>query len=135
MAQMQDNVKTFSESNPLAEEETQLLLDIAENMKDSLPCTSCRYCCEGCPMGLDIPMLINTYNDLRFSPTVNSAMRIEFMDENKKPSACIGCGKCSKVCPQNIDIPAAMKDLTEKLANLPSWAEICRQREAAAAKK
>ena len=132
MEQMVDNVKTFSEDKPLTAEETALLLDIAEGMKDSIPCTACRYCCDGCPAGLDIPGLISTYNELRFSPAVNVAMRIEFMPEDKKPTACIGCGQCTRMCPQNIDVPGALKDFAEKLSKLPSWAEICRQREAAA---
>ena len=132
MEQMADNVKTFSEDKPLTAEETALLLDIAEGMKDSIPCTACRYCCDGCPAGLDIPGLISTYNELRFSPAVNVAMRIEFMPEDKKPTACIGCGQCTRMCPQNIDVPGALKDFVEKLSKLPNWAEICRQREAAA---
>ena len=132
MAQMMDNVKTFSEDKHLSPEETALLLDIAEGMKDSIPCTACRYCCDGCPAGLDIPGLISTYNEIRFSPAVNVAMRIEFMPEDKKPTACIGCGQCTQMCPQNIDVPGALKDFAEKLSKLPSWAEICRQREAAA---
>ena len=132
MEQMADNVNTFTQRKPLSEEETAALLDIAEGMKDSIPCTACRYCCDGCPMGLDIPRLISTYNELRFSAAVNVAMRIEFMPEEKKPSACIGCGKCAQICPQNIDIPGAMKDFAEKLSKLPSWEAICRQREAAA---
>jgi len=132
MEQMMDNVKTFSEEKPLSEEETALVLDIAEGMKDSIPCTACRYCCDGCPAGLDIPALISTYNEIRFSPAVNVAMRVEFMPEDKKPTACIGCGQCTQMCPQNIDIPGALKDFAEKLSKLPSWAEICRQREAAA---
>ena len=45
---------------------------------------------------------------------------------------CIGCGKCARICPQKIDIPGAMKDLSDRISKLPSWAEICRQREAAA---
>ena len=134
MAQMTDNVNTFSEDKPLTVEETALLLDIAEGMKDSIPCTACRYCCDGCPAGLDIPGLISTYNEIRFSPAVNVAMRIEFMPEDKKPTACIGCGQCTQMCPQNIDVPGALKDFAEKLSKLPSWAEICRQREAAAQK-
>lgn len=134
MAQMVDNVKTFSEDKPLTAEETALLLDIAEGMKDSIPCTACRYCCDGCPAGLDIPGLISTYNEIRFSPAVNVAMRIEFMPEDKKPTACINCGQCTQMCPQNIDVPGALKDFAEKLSKLPSWAEICRQREAAANK-
>ncbi len=132
MEQMMDNVKTFSEDKPLSAEETALLLEIAEGMKDSIPCTACRYCCDGCPAGLDIPGLISTYNEIRFSPAVNVAMRIEFMPEDKKPTACIGCGQCTQMCPQNIDIPGALKDFAEKLSKLPSWVEICRQREAAA---
>ena len=44
---------------------------------------------------------------------------------------CIACGKCTKICPQGIDIPQAMKGLTEALAKIPSWAEVCRQREEA----
>ena len=132
--QMMDNVKTFTEDKPLSEEETALLMEIAEGMKDSVPCTACRYCCDGCPAGLDIPSLISTYNEIRFSPAVNVAMRIEFMPEDKKPTACIGCGQCTQMCPQNIDVPGALKDFAEKLSKLPSWAEICRQREAAANK-
>lgn len=130
--QMIDNLNTFANTRPLSEKELNALLDIAEGMKDSVPCTACRYCCDGCPAGLDIPMLLSTYNELRFASLVNPAMRIEFLDESKKPSACIGCGKCSRICPQNIDIPAALKDLSERLSKLPSWEEICRQREAAA---
>ena len=133
-AQMVDNVKTFTEVEPLSKEETSLLLDIAEGMKDSVPCTACRYCCDGCPVGLDIPALISTYNEMRFSPNVNAAMKIEFLPEEKKPTACIACGQCVKMCPQGIDVPAALKDLNEKLKTLPSWAEICRQREEAAKK-
>lgn len=133
--QIQDNLKTFSEPKSLSKNEKNLLLDIAEGMKDSVPCTACRYCCAGCPMELDIPMLLSTYNELRFSPAVNVSMRIEFMDESKKPSACIGCGSCMSICPQNIDIPSALKDFSDRLSKLPSWADICRQREAAASKK
>jgi len=132
MEQMEDNVKTFSRGTPLSEAETALLLDIAEGMKDSIPCTACRYCCDGCPKGLDIPGFIRTYNELRVAPATNAVMRIEFLPEEKKPSACIGCGKCARVCPQNIDIPGVLKDLTRRVSELPSWAEICRQREAAA---
>lgn len=83
-------------------------------------------------MELDIPMLLSAYNEVRFSPQMNTAIRIEALPEEKRPSACLGCGACSAICPQRIDIPAALSDLTEQLKKLPSWAEICRQREAAA---
>lgn len=134
MAQMVENVETFQQEKPLTAEEQAALLEIAEGMKNSIPCTACRYCCDGCPKGLDIPMLIATYNEIRFSPAINVAMRLEALPEGKRPSACIGCGKCAKICPQNINIPDAMRDLAREVAKLPSWTEICRQREEAAAK-
>ena len=132
LAQMQDNLATFTRRDTLNPEETELLLSIARGMMDSIPCTACRYCCEGCPKGLDIPALLAVYNELRVTPTVNAAMRVEFLPEEKKPTACIACGKCARSCPQNIDIPRELKALAEKLTTIPSWAETCRQREAAA---
>lgn len=135
MEQMQDNVNTFCDYKPLTKEECNVLLNIAEGMKDSIPCTACRYCCDGCPMELNIPNLISTYNEIRFSPAINVAMRVEALPEEKRPSACIGCGKCARICPQGINVPKAMKDFSEALSKLPSWAEICRKRDAAAKKK
>lgn len=131
MDHVTDNVKTFEEVKPLSDSETALLLDIAERMKNAIPCTGCRYCCDGCPMGLDIPAMMSICSDIRFAPVVNSVMMLQFAPEDKRPSACIACGKCTKVCPQGIDIPAVMKELTERLNSIPSWAEICRQREEA----
>ena len=132
LEQMKDNLATFAQREPLNESETEMMLSIAQGMMDLVPCTACRYCCEGCPKGLDIPALLSVYNELRVSSTVNAAMRVEFLPEEKKPTACIACGKCARSCPQNIDIPAALKALSEKLTTIPSWAETCRQREAAA---
>ena len=134
MEQMVDNVKTFTEEKSLSVQETDLILEIAEGMKNSIPCTACKYCTSGCPMGLDIPGLIATYNEIRFAPVVNSVMHLQAMSDDKQPSACIACGKCSQICPQGIDIPQVMKDFTEALDKIPKWADICRQREEEAKK-
>ena len=130
-AQMQENVATYENRKPLSADETALLLTIAEELKDSVPCTGCRYCCDGCPMGLEIPMLLSVYNEIRYAPVTNSIMAIEALPDDKKPSACIGCGQCTQMCPQNIDIPLELKNFTAAMEKIPSWAEICRQREAA----
>ena len=133
LAQMEDNVRTFAEEKPLSEEETALLLGMAEQMKNSLPCTGCRYCCDGCPMGLDIPMLIAAYNDLRFAKAgFTVGMMLDALPDDKKPSACVGCGACAASCPQGIDIPAALSELDEMYAQMPKWADICRERAEAA---
>ena len=132
--QMADNVKTFSGGAAQTAAEAALLEDIADGMKDALPCTRCRYCCDGCPMGLDIPMLIHAYNDVKFAQDMTVPMQFDALPEDKRPSACLACGACAAVCPQNIDIPGALAELNELLSKMPSWAELCRQREEAARK-
>lgn len=134
LAQMQDNVKIFAAENPLSDEETGMLLTMAEQMKNSLPCTACRYCCDGCPMGLDIPTFIAAYNDLRFAKAgFTVGMMIDSLPEELKPSACLGCGACAAACPQSIDIPQAIADLNDLLSQMPKWDDVCRERAAAAA--
>ena len=130
LSQMQDNVRTFEAHRTLSASEREMLLSIAEKLKNALPCTACRYCCDGCPQGIDIPRMISVLNEIRFAPTVNAIMGIEALPEENKPSSCIGCGACAAVCPQNIDIPSAMEELSTRIRALPTWAEISRQREA-----
>ena len=134
MDQLTDNLKTFSEDKPLTESEIEKLYAIAESLKNNVPCTACRYCTDVCPKGLNIPMLIEVYNDLRYAPGVNSASKIEFMPEDKQPTACIACGRCVKMCPQHIDIPKTLIDFSNLLKTIPSWKAICAERAEAAAK-
>ena len=134
MEQLEDNIKTFTEDKPLLDSEVDILYDIAESLKNNVPCTACRYCAEGCPMELNIPMLIEIYNDLRYAPGVNSASKIEFMSEDKRPSACISCGNCTSICPQKIDIPTVLSDFDKLLTTIPSWKKICAERAEAARK-
>lgn len=132
MEQMVENVHTFEEYDPLTKEQSETLMDIAEGMKKSVPCTACRYCCADCPKQLDIPKLISLYNDARFSPSLNISMAIDALEENKQPQACVGCGRCARICPQKIDIPSAMTELSTILEKVPHWAELCKQRDEAA---
>ena len=130
--QMKENVETFSSGEPLSEEEWNKVLEIADSMKVGAPCTACRYCCDGCPMGLDIPMLIKGYNDMKFQSGLAVPMQMDALPESERPESCIGCGACAAVCPQQIEIPEIMKEFSQMLADGPHWAELCRQREAAA---
>lgn len=127
--QMKQNVATFEKEKSLSGQEQSLLFELAEGMKNSVPCTACRYCCDGCPKGLDIPMLLSIYNEARILPSSTAGMRVEALSEEKQPAACIACGKCAKVCPQKIQIPEELKAFTEILSKIPSWAEICKQRD------
>ncbi|MCQ2506179.1 MAG: aldo/keto reductase [Lachnospiraceae bacterium] len=127
--QVEDNLKTFNNYKPLNDKEVKLLYAYAEEMKASVPCTACKYCVEGCPMGLDIPTMLQVRNELQVAMTTNSAMVIEFLPEDKKPDVCIKCGACANICPQKINIPSELEWLAEKMKALPKWREISKARE------
>lgn len=118
MEQLKQNIATYETEYALNESEINTLFDVAKAMtsKDTLPCTACRYCTTHCPMGLDIPSLIELYNEHKFSGGGFLApMAIGALDDDKKPSACLGCRSCEAVCPQNIKISEMMSDFAEKL--------------------
>lgn len=133
IAQMEDNINTFNTLEPLDDERRAALYALADTLRSSVPCTGCRYCCEGCPMGLDIPSLIKSYNDMKTAFSFTPLMKVEALPADKRPSACVGCGACAQICPQGINIPAIMEDFADMLSKTTSWEEICRQRAAAAA--
>lgn len=115
--QLQENIKTFETDKPLNEEEKSTLLDIAGHLLDGiLPCTACHYCTSHCPKGLDIPNLLELYNEHSFSDGGFIApMALMAVPEEKHPNACISCKSCEAVCPQQIKISEAMTDFTSKL--------------------
>lgn len=116
MEQLAENIKIFNEHKPLNDEEFEKILALGRKMTTSVPCTSCRYCTEYCPMGLDIPKLISLYNEKVFSGGgFIVSMNINSLPKDKLPSACISCGACQAVCPQNIKIPDVFKDFCERL--------------------
>ena len=116
--QMQENIAVFEEDKPLDEKEMAALLEVADRMvkKIVLPCTACHYCVSHCPKGLDIPALLELYNEHCFTGGGFIApMALMAVPEEKKPGACIGCRSCEAVCPQHIKISEAMADFAARL--------------------
>ena len=126
LTQLQENIKTFETEEPLNTQELETLFGIADSMiaKIVLPCTSCRYCTEHCPQELDIPTLIDLYNEHCFTSeggnlSIIAPRTVMSIPEDKRPSACIACKSCEEVCPQNILISEALADFAEKLDMSP----------------
>ena len=120
-----DNVKTFSEYKPLTEKENMLLHELVTPILTQTPCTACRYCCEGdmCPQKLDIPKLLNKYNEYQFARDFTVMMSIMEMSPNELPASCTACGDCVKACPQNIDIPGIMQTFSGVIVELSEVVE------------
>ena len=116
MGQLQDNIQIFETDKPLSQEETKTLFAVAESMLNGVPCTACHYCVSHCPKGLDIPMLLNLYNEHSFTGGGFLApMALMAVPGEKQPSACVGCRSCEAVCPQQIKISEAMSDFNRQL--------------------
>ena len=118
--QMEDNMNTFKNFEPLSDEEKAAVDKVVEAMfrVEQVGCTACRYCVDGCPMSISIPDIISAINTKRKFP---GDMRPQFFyngliarDGNGKASDCIGCGQCEGVCPQHLPIIEILKEGVEK---------------------
>ncbi len=115
--QLVDNINTFSQPAPFSDDELKLVYKVSEYfMNGNVPCTSCRYCTKYCPQELDIPRLLGLYNEDKVTNGgFVSAMNMNTIPKEKRPSACVGCKSCEVVCPQQIEIAQVMSDYTESL--------------------
>lgn len=120
LEQIRDNVATFSALDPLTPE----LAETLDHARDLLqrqigvPCTACRYCCDDCPVGLDIPGLLNVYNNYKAATSYQQIalqMGMTRLGSDQNPANCIACGACAEHCPQSIDIPDVMSKLVEAI--------------------
>ena len=115
--QVSDNVKTFTNFEPLSEDEQNIIKEVRDILIGNpiVGCTACRYCCDGCPQGIKIPDIFSLVNTVRM---YNEGWRAKnFYNANIVPSArasdCIGCGQCEEVCPQHLEIIDLLKEASE----------------------
>lgn len=116
LEQMQDNLSYMKDFKPFTNKEynaVEKVRNILDNL-GGIPCTSCRYCVEGCPKKISIPDLFGCYNAKKQFNDWNSDYyyRVHTQD-NGKASDCIKCGKCEKICPQHLHIRDHLVDVAK----------------------
>lgn len=113
--QMEDNLKTMAAFKTLSGSEREVLAQVVEELKkvETVPCTACRYCVEGCPGKIDIPAIFGGYNDYKVYKNLETSKGHYHWvtSDGGKASACIECGACEEHCPQHITIPKLMKEI------------------------
>lgn len=112
LKQIEENVITFADDAALTDEQAAFVEEIGREFKTAftIPCTACRYCCDDCPQGLDIPQLLRIYNNYKYVGWW-TCRELKDIPADKRPLACIGCGVCQFHCPQGIAIPEIMEKM------------------------
>ena len=117
--QMDDNIKTFTNFEPLSDEEFKIIDEVTEEILriPQIGCTACKYCTDGCPMSISIPDVFRTINTLRRYPDDWRAKNFYngLVSRSGKASDCVACGQCEGVCPQHLPIIKLLKDAAEIL--------------------
>ena len=112
--QMSDNVSTFTDFKPLSEEERETIEKARRILLDTptIGCTSCRYCCDGCPQGIKIPDIFTLMNAVKMYKESWRAKNLynSSIAPSARASDCLGCGQCEGVCPQHLPIIELLKD-------------------------
>ena len=115
LEQVKDNVKTFSNLQPLSENEMAAVNEAVKALRavPRIECTSCNYC-KDCPENIPIPQLIHLYNDhLIHKTTTNFAGSYGWMTGGKgKAKDCTSCAACEAACPHNIEIIDTLKKVS-----------------------
>ena len=116
LEQMEDNTSFMKDFQPLTEEEKAAVWKVRDIYmeQNSIPCTACRYCVEGCPRKILIPDLFQAMNMKKVFRDWGQGRRYaELTKENGKASDCIRCGQCERVCPQHLPIRELLVSVAE----------------------
>lgn len=119
MEQLEDNLRTFSNLQPLNAQEKETLWKAADLYRASgvVPCTGCSYCMP-CPSGVNIPRIFSVYNHYHFNHyRLNFDSNYRSLRQEEQAHHCISCGVCKRRCPQGIDIPKWMNTIADFAAN------------------
>ena len=119
LEQMEDNLSTMKEFEPMNEEEEKLVKQVTEKVLsvETIPCSGCRYCTPGCPMQIQIPDLFTAYNsNLKYGKSFRYSTYYfnHCKDGHSLASQCIECGQCESVCPQHLKIISLLKDVVKE---------------------
>ncbi|MDO4976411.1 MAG: aldo/keto reductase [Eubacteriales bacterium] len=124
MNQVMDNCSTFTDFQPINEEEQKVIDQVIEiiNSKTAVPCTACEYCTAGCPKNIAIPQYFAAYNSIMRTSKGFSSQLVYYnntvLNNHGRASECIECGKCEQACPQHLPIRQYLKDVAMKFEGM-----------------
>jgi len=74
-----------------------------------IPCTNCKYCMP-CPNGVNIPRILEIYNDaIMYHDKQVARIAYQWVEESQRADLCIECRQCEDLCPQDLPIAEWLK--------------------------
>ncbi|MCD8089941.1 MAG: aldo/keto reductase [Clostridiales bacterium] len=117
LSQLEENTAFMAGFKPVTPGENEIIKKAAKILseKAAIGCTGCRYCTDGCPMGIPIPEYFDAYNSYILTKNMgNAGMYYRRCSNGKNPaSACIECRSCEKSCPQHLKITGLLKTVAK----------------------
>lgn len=116
MEMVRDNVATFSPLEPLDGAGLAAVERVAEILRgqNTVGCTACRYCVDGCPKKINIPDVFSCL-DARRAYGEGSAgfyyRSVHTGNGHGLASECVGCGACERACPQHLPIRELLREV------------------------
>lgn len=93
---------------PLEEEEIAELVEKARFYGDKV-CRDCGYCKEECPAGIDLPKIMQIFDEARVFSYEWPRFRRLYGEVEPKADACADCGRCEEKCPFDLKIRERLK--------------------------
>lgn len=119
--QMEDNLSYMRDFCPLTSRERQVISQVTEiiRSKETISCTACRYCVEGCPQHIAIPDYFKLMNNIsKYGESHRKSARASYAQMTEKhgrASECIKCRKCEGHCPQHLPITRYLEEVAAAL--------------------
>lgn len=119
LEQVEDNVSYMRDFTPLSTDELAVIEHARQELTsvDSIPCTACHYCTDGCPQNIPIPDIFSAYNR-RLVWDDDEGARKRYAEAVSTEGAgrvsdCIACGQCEGACPQGLPVVELLKKCAE----------------------
>lgn len=114
--QMKDNLSFMKDFESLDEKELSTIDKVTDILKNqnTIGCTACRYCVDGCPQSILIPDLFMCYNNKMLFNFDEKENYLSAAQKGNYASACIECGQCEGACPQKLKIISLLKNVVSE---------------------
>lgn len=112
--QLRENVRFMRQFQPLTPAELEAVRTVRQILQkqNTISCTACRYCVDGCPKQIPIPDLFAAMNARQLYHDWNAGY---YYDVHARPghraSDCVGCGQCEHACPQHLPIRELLREV------------------------